>query len=36
MTECNGECVDLMSDEENCGACGNQCPHDSHCINGAC
>ncbi|HLT40728.1 MAG TPA: hypothetical protein VK034_30840 [Enhygromyxa sp.] len=25
LTACNGACVDLMSDSDNCGECGNAC-----------
>ena len=28
--------VDVLSDDENCGACGNACPADQHCFEGQC
>ncbi len=33
---CNGACVDLQSDVDNCGTCGNACPADEGCGNGMC
>ena len=38
MTVCeNGtHCTDLMTDEENCGSCGNVCPQGLSCFNGTC
>ena len=33
---CNGVCVDLLSDNNNCGACGIQCATDNSCNNGSC
>ena len=30
--DCGGECVDLMTDDDNCGSCGNSC--DSKCDTG--
>src|SRR5262249_31179576 len=33
---CNGACVDLNSDQNNCGACGNVCPAGQECVDGAC
>ena len=33
---CNGVCVDLQSDEANCGACGVVCPEGETCQAGAC
>jgi hypothetical protein len=35
LTDCDGECVDLNTDEDNCGVCGKVCPFDS-CIEGVC
>jgi hypothetical protein len=37
QTFCPGEgCVNLNNDEENCGACGTECPPDATCTNRAC
>lgn len=39
LTTCDGECVDLMSDLENCGTCGNSCVPAAvgiNCIEGVC
>jgi hypothetical protein len=33
---CNGECVDLMSDYRNCSSCGNLCPGKEGCGDGVC
>jgi concanavalin A-like lectin/glucanase superfamily protein/stigma-specific protein Stig1 len=33
---CGGTCVDLMTDENNCGACGNVCHLGEHCTGGNC
>ena len=33
---CAGECVDLISDNQNCGACGMACGAGETCSNGAC
>jgi hypothetical protein len=35
-TLCNGNCVDLQSDANNCGQCGNTCPSDQSCVSGTC
>ena len=35
-TVCNGACVDLNSDQDNCGGCGNVCPAGQDCVDGAC
>jgi hypothetical protein len=39
LTTCDGECVDLMTDLENCGACGSVCESGLvavNCIQGQC
>jgi hypothetical protein len=39
LTACEGECVDLTSNDEHCGACGHACkdPFGSgHCLEGGC
>lgn len=33
---CDGACVDVQRDPENCGACGNQCSSDQVCSLGRC
>lgn len=33
---CNDTCVDLMSDKNNCGACGTVCEGDEVCSDGSC
>ncbi len=35
-TACNGICVTLSSDPNNCGACGNVCAAGESCTNGSC
>ncbi|MBL8957589.1 MAG: hypothetical protein JNK82_42840 [Myxococcaceae bacterium] len=35
-TDCNGTCVDLQTDEKNCGACANACAASFECVAGAC
>jgi hypothetical protein len=35
-TPCGGACVDLMSDPDNCGACGDVCRTDENCVRGEC
>ena len=36
LTACNGECVDLQSDPDNCAACGLTCTGGSVCSSGVC
>jgi hypothetical protein len=31
QTDCNGQCVNLQSDDNNCGACGAACPDGTIC-----
>jgi hypothetical protein len=35
-TNCDGRCVNLESDVDNCGTCGNVCPADEGCGDGVC
>ena len=35
-TDCNGECVDLNTSTDNCGACGTACQNGATCQSGAC
>ena len=34
LSSCSGKCVDLRTDQDNCGACGFPVPFDETCING--
>lgn len=36
QTKCGDICVDLMTDANNCGACGNACAGDGICVDGVC
>ena len=36
MFPCNGTCIDMSTDTQNCGACGNVCPANAICIDGSC
>jgi hypothetical protein len=36
LKKCNGDCVDTMSDTNNCGQCGNACSGNQTCVNGLC
>ena len=37
FTDCGPDlCVDVMTDERHCGACGNQCDDGEDCVDGAC
>jgi hypothetical protein len=33
---CAGECVDVMTDPDNCGMCNNNCPGQQVCVDGDC
>ena len=35
-TCCEGQCVDILSDDFNCGSCGNVCPEGETCVEGGC
>jgi hypothetical protein len=35
-TLCGGNCVDLQSDPQNCGQCGNACATEQSCVSGVC
>jgi hypothetical protein len=35
-TDCQGECVNLSSDDQNCGSCGRACPDGHYCYKGEC
>ncbi|MFZ3113721.1 MAG: hypothetical protein WA111_12345 [Methanothrix sp.] len=36
MFPCNGTCIDMSTDTQNCGACGNVCSLGKVCIKGVC
>jgi hypothetical protein len=36
LGDCDGRCVPLGSDAQNCGRCGNACPAGQSCANGTC
>jgi hypothetical protein len=36
LTDCHGHCVDVTSDPNHCGACGNRCPNGVLCVAGVC
>ena len=36
MSWCWAQCVDLVSDVNNCGACGYKCPPGAYCVDGDC
>jgi Stigma-specific protein, Stig1 len=36
QTDCNGICINTMTDNANCGACGNTCAAGLTCQNGTC
>lgn len=33
---CDGECIDLQQDDENCGSCGHGCGTNGSCVGGTC
>jgi hypothetical protein len=33
---CDGTCLDMTADNENCGGCDFRCPSDEGCCGGAC
>jgi hypothetical protein len=35
-TACMGSCSNMMTDEQNCGACGTQCAPGHECVSGTC
>jgi hypothetical protein len=34
--ECDGACVDVLTDAANCGGCGKACAMFEFCVNGGC
>ena len=36
LTECNGKCVDLITDRNHCGTCDTVCTTDRTCFSGTC
>ena len=34
--QCNGTCIDVQGDSQNCGACGKVCPNDQVCTHATC
>ena len=36
LKKCDGKCVDVSTDEANCGACGRACPAGKTCVGGQC
>lgn len=36
LTDCDGGCVDVLTDRQNCGSCGHTCPGGQSCWNGTC
>jgi len=34
--QCDGDCVSVLTDESNCGECGNSCGSGSSCVEGTC
>ncbi len=36
LNTCDDRCVDLETDDNNCGECGNECESDESCVEGNC
>jgi len=36
LEKCNNDCVDLNTNPEHCGSCGNICPDNERCVGGEC
>lgn len=36
LTYCNGVCIDVLGDNNNCGRCGRQCEEGYQCLSGFC
>ena len=36
LTDCNGQCIDLNNNNQNCGICGKSCSSNQICENGQC
>ncbi|MGB1699374.1 MAG: hypothetical protein ACPHRO_05435 [Nannocystaceae bacterium] len=36
LTDCDGECVDLQTDKQHCGACFDNCMGNMNCEMGVC
>jgi hypothetical protein len=36
LDSCSGQCVNLSTDQDNCGECGNACSSSQFCIHGSC
>jgi hypothetical protein len=36
LSVCNGNCVDLKTDDQNCNSCNHRCPSSLHCSDGQC
>jgi hypothetical protein len=36
QTSCSGDCVNMTSDHDNCGACGTKCGSGEFCVKGSC
>ena len=36
QVNCNGKCITVKTDANNCGACGIVCPKGYACVNGKC